>query len=151
MHIPILLLHDHFVLFKKLSYQHDSNYSSAHIISVVSKLFLSVNYTFHSVYSNTNPSSEHNLPNNLFLNIQPTHLYFFGHLYTCKPIIYTYKPLIYTRKKWEKGVTSIVSSKVMRITVVNLKLSTLQVLDIVEVTPFFQFFCVKQWFTGVNQ
>ena len=65
-HIPILLLHDHFVLFKKIICQHDSNYSSAHIISRVSKLFLSVNYTFHSLYSNTNPSSEHNLPNNLF-------------------------------------------------------------------------------------
>ena len=51
----------------------------------------------------------------------------------------------------KRGVTSIVPSKVMRITVVTLKLSTLQVLDIVEVTPFFQFFCVKQWFTGVNQ
>ena len=109
MHIPILLLHNHFVLFKKLrintiqtiqvhisfqwyqnyffqsiilftqyiqipihrrngcggvkwvcpfqriTYQRDSNYSSAHIISMVSKLFLSVNYTFHSIYSNTNP------------------------------------------------------------------------------------------------
>ena len=40
---------------KNYAYQHDSNYSSAHIISMVSKLFLSVNYTFHSIYSNTNP------------------------------------------------------------------------------------------------
>ena len=53
--MPILLLHDHFVLFQKIMYQHDSNYSSTHIISMVSKLFLSVNYTFHSIYSNTNP------------------------------------------------------------------------------------------------
>ena len=117
---------------------------------MVSKLFCSVNYTFHSIYSNTNPSSEHNLPNNLFKHTAYSFVSF-GHFYTCKSIIYTYKPQIYTRKKWEKGVTSIVSSKVMRITVVNLKLSTSQVLDIVEVTPFFQIFCVKQWFTSVNQ
>ena len=29
------------------------------------KIFTWLNYTFHSIYSNTNPSSEHNLPNNL--------------------------------------------------------------------------------------
>ena len=147
------MLNTHFTLpwpfcpVQKITYQHDSNYSSAHIISMVSKLFLSVNYTFHSIYSNINPSSEDNLPNNLFKHNSLLICIF----YTCQPIIYTYKTSdLYKKKKWEKGVTSIVSSKVMRITVVNLKLSTLQVMDIVDVTPFFQFFCVKQWFTGVN-
>ena len=109
-------------------YQLDSNYSSAHII-LVSKLFLSVNYTFHSIYSNTNPSSEHNLPNNLFKHTAYSFVFFYIHFHTCKAMVYTYKPPIYTRKKklGRKGVTSTVSSKVMRITVVNLKLSTLQV------------------------
>ena len=74
------------------------------------------NYFFQSIILFTqyiqipNPSSEHNLPNNLFKHTAYSFV-FFGHFYTCKPIIYTYKPLIYTRKKWEKGVTSIVSSK----------------------------------------
>ena len=40
-------------------------------------------------------------------------------VYTCKPLVYTYKPLLY-KKNWKKGVTSTVSSKVMRRTVVNL-------------------------------
>ena len=46
--------------------QHDSNYSTTHIISMGSKLFPSVKYTFHSIYSNTSPSTKHNLHNNLF-------------------------------------------------------------------------------------
>ena len=46
--------------------QHDSNYSPTHIISMGSKLFPSVKYTFHSIYSNTSPSTKHNLWNNLF-------------------------------------------------------------------------------------
>ena len=47
--------------------QHDdSNYSTTDIISMGSKLFLSVKYTFHSIYSNTSPSTKHNLWNNLF-------------------------------------------------------------------------------------
>ena len=48
-------------------FQHDdSNYSTTDIISMGSKLFLSVKYTFHSIYSNTSPSTKHNLWNNLF-------------------------------------------------------------------------------------
>ena len=46
--------------------QHNSNYSTTHIISMGSKLFPSVKYTFHSIYSNTSPSTKHNLHNNLF-------------------------------------------------------------------------------------
>ena len=87
----------------------------------------------------------------IYLNIQPTHLYFLVIFTPVNPSFTHINLRFIQEKKWEKGVTSIVSSKVMRITVVNLKLSTLQVLDIVEVTPFFQFFCVKQWFTCVNQ
>ena len=41
--------------------QHNSNYSTTHIISMWSKLFPSVKYTFHSIYSNTSPSTKHNL------------------------------------------------------------------------------------------
>ena len=41
--------------------QHNSNYSTTHIISMGSKLFPSVKYTFHSIYSNTSPSTKHNL------------------------------------------------------------------------------------------
>ena len=46
--------------------QHDSNYSTTHIISMGSKLFPSVKYTFHSIYSNTSPSTKQKLHNNLF-------------------------------------------------------------------------------------
>ena len=46
--------------------QHDSNYSTTDIISMGSKLFLSVKYTFHSIYSNTSPSTKYKLHNNLF-------------------------------------------------------------------------------------
>ena len=46
--------------------QHNSNYSTTHIISMGSKLFPSVKYTFHSIYSNTSPSTKHKLQNNLF-------------------------------------------------------------------------------------
>ena len=35
----------------------------------LSKLFPSVNYTFHWIYSNTSPSTKHNLTNNLFQHI----------------------------------------------------------------------------------
>ena len=52
------------IMSKKL--QHNSNYSTTHIISMGSKLFPSVKYTFHSIYSNTSPSTKHNLWNNLF-------------------------------------------------------------------------------------
>ena len=41
--------------------QHNSNYSTTHIISMGSKLFPSVKYTFHLIYSNTSPSTKHNL------------------------------------------------------------------------------------------
>ena len=44
----------------------DSKYSTTHIISMGSKLFPSVKYTFHSIYSNTSPSTKHKLHNNLF-------------------------------------------------------------------------------------
>ena len=43
--------------------QHNSNYSTTHIISMGSKLFPSVKYTFHSIYSNTSPYTKHNLQN----------------------------------------------------------------------------------------
>ena len=46
--------------------QHNSNYSTTFIILILSKIFTWLNYIFHSIYSNTNPSSERNLPNNLF-------------------------------------------------------------------------------------
>ena len=64
--IPILLIHSHFLLSKKIMLQHDSNYSTTHIISVGSKLFHSLKYTYHSIYSNTSPYTKHNLLNNLF-------------------------------------------------------------------------------------
>ena len=63
---PYLLLHGHFPLSKIIMSQHNSNYSTTHIISMGSKLFLSVKYTFHSIYSNTSLSTKHNLWNNLF-------------------------------------------------------------------------------------
>ena len=37
-----------------------------HIIFIQSKLFHSVNYTFHSIYSNTNPLTKSSWLNNLF-------------------------------------------------------------------------------------
>ena len=46
---------------QKIILQHNSNYSPTHIISMGSKLFPSVKYTFHSIYSNTSPSTKHNL------------------------------------------------------------------------------------------
>ena len=55
-----------FLPVQKIMSQHDSNYSTTHIISMGSKLFPSVKYTFHSIYSNTSPSTKHNLWNNLF-------------------------------------------------------------------------------------
>ena len=45
-HIPILLLHSHFPLSKKIMLQHDSNYSTTHFISMGSKLFPSLKYSF---------------------------------------------------------------------------------------------------------
>ena len=46
--------------------QDNSNYSTTDIISMGSKLFPSVKYTFHLIYSHTSPSTKHNLWNNLF-------------------------------------------------------------------------------------
>ena len=46
--------------------QLNSNYSTTDIISMGSKLFLLVKYTFHSIYSNTSPSTKYKLHNNLF-------------------------------------------------------------------------------------
>ena len=51
---------------QKIKSQHNSNYSTTHIISMGSKLFPSLKYTFHSIYSNTSPYTKHNLQNNLF-------------------------------------------------------------------------------------
>ena len=51
---------------RNITFQHDPNYSTTHIIYTKSKLFYSVNYTFHSIYSNTNPSTKSNWINNLF-------------------------------------------------------------------------------------
>ena len=51
---------------QKITSQHDSNHSTTHIISIVSKIFTWVNSTFHSMYSNTGPSTKHHLQNNLF-------------------------------------------------------------------------------------
>ena len=47
------------------------SFSSPTIISIcqrnyISKIFTSLNYTFHSIYSNTSPSTEYSLPNHLF-------------------------------------------------------------------------------------
>ena len=50
---------------KNITSQHISNYSTTHIINQ-SEIFPSVNYTFHSIYSNTNPSTKSNWLNNLF-------------------------------------------------------------------------------------
>ena len=58
-HISILLLP--FPSVQIIMSQHNSNYSPTHIISMGSKLFPSVKYTFHSIYSNTSPSTKHNL------------------------------------------------------------------------------------------
>ena len=46
--------------------QNNSNYWTTCVILIVSKIFTWLNYTFHSIYSNTSPSTKHNLPNNLF-------------------------------------------------------------------------------------
>ena len=51
---------------QKITLQHNSNYSTTHIISMGSKLFPSLKYTFHSIYSNNSPYTKHNLQNNLF-------------------------------------------------------------------------------------
>ena len=59
--IYILLPHSHFPLSKKIMSQHNSNYSSTHIISMGSKLFHSLKYTFHSIYYNTSPYTEDHL------------------------------------------------------------------------------------------
>ena len=50
----------HFPLCKMLCHN-NSNYSPKHIISMGSKLFPSVKYTFHSIYSNTSPSTKYKL------------------------------------------------------------------------------------------
>ena len=49
-----------FHLVKNITSQHNSNYSARHIISIQSEIFTSLNYTFHSIYSNTNPSTKSN-------------------------------------------------------------------------------------------
>ena len=46
--------------------QHNSNYSTTFIILIISKIFTWLNYTFQSIYSNTSPSTKHNLPNIFF-------------------------------------------------------------------------------------
>ena len=68
-------------LSKILCHNMISKYSTTHIISMGSKLFLSVKYTFHSIYSNTSPSTKYKLHNNLFIN---THL---GWVYVHIPIL----------------------------------------------------------------
>ena len=50
-------------------------------------------------------------------------------VYKCKPAVYTCRVL---------------NSRFTTVLLITL-------LDTVEVTPSFQFFCVKQWFTHVNQ
>ena len=55
-----------FLPVQKITSQHNSNYSTTHIISIRSKLFPSLKYTFHSIYSNNSPYTKHNLQNNLF-------------------------------------------------------------------------------------
>ena len=47
---------------KKIMSQHNPNYSTTFIILILSKIFTWLNYTFHSIYSNTSPSTKHNLP-----------------------------------------------------------------------------------------
>ena len=68
-HIPILLPHGHFPPVQKITSQHNSNYSTTHIISIGSKLFPSLKHTFHSIYSDNSPYTKHNLQNNLFKHI----------------------------------------------------------------------------------
>ena len=45
---------------KNITSQQNSNFSTTHIISIQSKRFPSLNYTFYSIYSNTNPSTKSN-------------------------------------------------------------------------------------------
>ena len=66
-----------------ITLQHDSNYSTTHIISMGSKLFLSLKYTFHSIYSKTSPYTKHNSPNNLFKHA-------LGWVYVNIPILLTH-------------------------------------------------------------
>ena len=78
--------------------QHDSNYWTTYIILIVSKYLLDSAILF-TQYIQIPIHPLNTIYQIIYLNIQPTHLYFFGYFYTCEPIIYTYKPLIYTRKK----------------------------------------------------
>ena len=56
-------------------------------------------------------------------------------VYNCKLAVYTCKLVVYTCKVLNFRFTTVI---------------LITLLDTVEVTPFFQFFCVKQWFTGVT-
>ena len=49
------------------------------------KIFTWLNYTFQSIYSNTNPSSEHNLPNNLFKHTTYSFVFFWSFLHLLNP------------------------------------------------------------------
>ena len=106
---------------KTIMSQHDSNYWTTYIILIVSKYLLDSTILF-TQYIQIPIHPLNTIYQIIYFNMQPTHLCFFGHFYTCELIIYTYKPPIYTRqiKLWKKGVTSTVSSKVMRVTLVNL-------------------------------
>ena len=57
-------------------------------------------------------------------------------VYKCKLAVYKCKPEVYTCKVLNSRFTTVL---------------LITLLDTVELTPFFQFFFVKQWFTCVNQ
>ena len=72
----------------------------------------------------------------------------------CKPVdysnaaVYTCKLVDYSKVAVYKCKLAVYTCKVLNYRFTTFLLITL--LDTVEVTPFFQFFFVKQWFTGVN-
>ena len=99
---------------KTIMSQHDSNYWTTYIILIVSKYLLDSTILFTQYIQ---------------IPIHPLNtiyqIIYFNILWVSWLLVYPCKPLLYT-KNWKKGVTSTVSSKVMTMTVVNLKLSTLQ-------------------------
>ena len=63
-------------------------------------------------------------------------------------VVYKYKLADYSKAAVNKCKPVVYTCKVLNSRFTTVLLITL--LDTVEVTPFFQFLFVKQWFTGVN-
>ena len=68
-------------------------------------------------------------------------------VYKCKPVDYS-KVAVYSKAAVYKCKPAVYTCKVFNSRFTTVLLITL--LDTVQVTPFFQIFFVKQWFTGVN-